>query len=109
LASHINSHPFSLSQGQKRRLSVAVMLINGQEVLILDEPTFGQDANTTKEIINLVLSSVPENGCVIMISHDMNLIEQYADKVLVLDQGGVLFFGRTADLWERRTCCRKLI
>jgi energy-coupling factor transport system ATP-binding protein len=107
LASHINSHPFSLSQGQKRRLSVAVMLINGQEVLILDEPTFGQDAITSKEIINLVLSSVPETGCVIMISHDMNLIDQYADKVLVLDHGEELFFGPPADLWGDKNMLSK--
>jgi energy-coupling factor transport system ATP-binding protein len=99
MTSHINSHPFSLSQGQKRRLSVAVMLINGQEVLILDEPTFGQDAITSREIINLVMSSVPDTGCVIMITHDMNLIDQYADKVLVLNHGEALFFGPPGELW----------
>lgn len=101
MASHINNHPFSLSQGQKRRLSVAVMLINGQEVLIMDEPTFGQDAITSKELIEFAVQAVPDSGCVIMITHDMDLIDQYADQVLVLKDGEELFFGPPAQLWKQ--------
>lgn len=101
MADNEYSHPFSLSQGQKRRLSVAVMLVNGQEVLIMDEPTFGQDAITSKEVINFVLDSVPGSGSIIMITHDMDLIDQYADKVLVLDQGSMIFFDCPSKLWAQ--------
>ena len=99
MADNEYSHPFSLSQGQKRRLSVAVMLVNGQEVLIMDEPTFGQDAITSKEVINFVVDSVPGSGSIIMITHDMDLIDQYADKVLVLDQGSLIFYDSPEKLW----------
>lgn len=98
---HLYSHPFALSQGQKRRLSVAVMLVNGQEVLIMDEPTFGQDAITSKEIIDFALGAIPEMGSLIMITHDMDLIDRFADKVLVLDQGKVLFYDYPDKLWKQ--------
>lgn len=100
LSAQLPQHPFSLSQGQKRRLSVAVMLINGQQVLILDEPTFGQDANTSTQLIEWVTDSVPQTGCVIMITHDMDLIDQFADKVLVVHKGSDLYFGNPSALWR---------
>ncbi|ESU33901.1 hypothetical protein G3A_03660 [Bacillus sp. 17376] len=101
MADQVNSHPFSLSQGQKRRLSVAVMLVNGQEVLIMDEPTFGQDAVTSEEIIDFTVKAVPETGSIILITHDMDLIDRYADNVLVMEKGKVIFYGTPEKLWNQ--------
>lgn len=101
MVDHLYSHPLALSQGQKRRLSVAVMLVNGQEILIMDEPTFGQDAITSKEIIDFVLEAVPEMGSMIMITHDMDLIDRVADRVLVLDQGKMIFYDSPDKLWKQ--------
>jgi energy-coupling factor transport system ATP-binding protein len=101
MADQVYSHPFSLSQGQKRRLSVAVMLVNGQEVLIMDEPTFGQDAITSKEIIDFAVKSVPETGSIIMITHDMDITDRYADKVLVLEKGKMIFYESPGKLWNQ--------
>ncbi|RSD26141.1 ABC transporter ATP-binding protein [Mesobacillus subterraneus] len=100
MTDQLHNHPFSLSQGQKRRLSVAVMLINGQKVLIMDEPTFGQDALTAKEIMEFTVNSVPESGSIIMITHDMDLIDRYADKVMVLGEGRMLFCDSPSKLWD---------
>jgi energy-coupling factor transport system ATP-binding protein len=97
LEKHANAHPFSLSQGQKRRLSVATMLVHEQELLILDEPTFGQDANTAYEIMRVLDE---KNGAVLMITHDMELVDQYADTVHVLDEGELIFSGTPESLWE---------
>jgi energy-coupling factor transport system ATP-binding protein len=97
LEKHANAHPFSLSQGQKRRLSVATMLVHEQELLILDEPTFGQDANTAYEIMRVLDE---KNGAVLMITHDMELVDQYADTVHVLDEGELIFSGTPEGLWE---------
>jgi energy-coupling factor transport system ATP-binding protein len=97
LEKHANAHPFSLSQGQKRRLSVATMLVHEQELLILDEPTFGQDANTAYEIMRVLDE---KNGAVFMITHDMELVDQYADTVHVLDEGELIFSGTPESLWE---------
>jgi energy-coupling factor transport system ATP-binding protein len=97
LEKHANAHPFSLSQGQKRRLSVATMLVHEQELLILDEPTFGQDANTAYEIMRVLDE---KNGAVFMITHDMELVDQYADTVHVLDGGELIFSGTPESLWD---------
>jgi energy-coupling factor transport system ATP-binding protein len=99
LDKHANAHPFSLSQGQKRRLSVATMLVHEQELLILDEPTFGQDANTAYEIMRVLDE---KNGAVFMITHDMELVDQYADTVHVLDDGELIFSGKPESLWENQ-------
>jgi energy-coupling factor transport system ATP-binding protein len=101
MADQLYSHPFSLSQGQKRRLSVAVMLVNGQEVLIMDEPTFGQDAVTSKEIIDFAVKAVPATGSIILITHDMDLIDRHADKVLVLEKGKMIFYESPSKLWNQ--------
>ncbi|MEH7272322.1 ABC transporter ATP-binding protein [Neobacillus vireti] len=99
LLKHAGAHPFTLSQGQKRRLSVATMLIHEQELLILDEPTFGQDANTAHEIMEILEEKV---GAVFMITHDMELVDQYADTVHVLDGGELVFSGAPESLWENQ-------
>ena len=97
LEKHAGAHPFSLSQGQKRRLSVATMLVHEQDLLILDEPTFGQDANTAHEIMEILAEKA---GAVFMITHDMELVDQYADTVHVLDEGELIFSGTPECLWE---------
>ncbi|WHY00032.1 ATP-binding cassette domain-containing protein [Neobacillus sp. DY30] len=97
LETHAGAHPFALSQGQKRRLSVATMLVHEQDLLILDEPTFGQDANTAHEIMSVLDE---KDGAVFMITHDMELVDQYADTVHVLDKGELIFSGTPERLWE---------
>lgn len=99
LGNHSRSHPFSLSQGQKRRLSVATMLVHEQDLLILDEPTFGQDANTANEIMSVLDE---KHGAVFMITHDMELVDQYADTVHVLDGGELIFSGAPESLWNNQ-------
>ncbi|GAA0346695.1 ABC transporter ATP-binding protein [Bacillus carboniphilus] len=96
-----NEHPFVLSQGQKRRLSVATMIVDEQQILILDEPTFGQDAKSTEELMNLLVERQKRGSSIILVTHDMNLVHQYANKVVVLKDGGVAFDGSPEDLWEQ--------
>lgn len=102
LVNLVDAHPFTLSQGQKRRLSVATMLVNLQDLLILDEPTFGQDAITAKEIMNLLEEKTQQLGAVLMISHDMDLVDQYADRVFVVEKGEIIFEGTPEVLWNNK-------
>ena len=67
----------------------------------MDEPTFGQDANTSKEIIDFAVKAVPETGSIIMITHDMNLIDRYADKVLVMEKGDMIYYDSPSKLWNQ--------
>lgn len=97
-----HAHPFTLSQGQKRRLSVATMLVNEQALLILDEPTFGQDSKTSKELMKLLLEKTEQMGASLIVTHDMDLVDDYADRVLVLDNGELIFEGTPECLWENK-------
>lgn len=94
------AHPYTLSQGQKRRLSVAIMLANGQKFLILDEPTFGQDAENTHALMTQLERKRQEGYTFLMITHDINLVERYASKAIVLDKGQCLFEGHPTALFH---------
>ncbi|GLB58781.1 ABC transporter ATP-binding protein [Cytobacillus sp. NCCP-133] len=102
LLHHGDMHPFSLSQGQKRRLSVASMLVNEQELLLLDEPTFGQDAKTARELMALMEEKIQSGSSVVMITHDMEILHSYADKVIVLSDGEKIYEGTPAELWKEQ-------
>lgn len=90
LAPLARANPYTLSGGQKRRLSVASALIARPRVLVLDEPTFGQDSRTWAELV-LLLGDLLDEGCaVIAITHDRAFIRALADQELVVRDGGAL-------------------
>lgn len=76
------ANPFSLSGGEKRRLSVATALVARPPLLILDEPTFGQDLRTWGEIVGLLRSLLDEGTAVVAITHDLELVAALADDEL---------------------------
>ncbi len=92
-------NPFSLSQGQKRRLSVATMLVVGQQVLILDEPTFGQDEASAAALMQRLAALNLSGITILMITHDLRLVAEYANRVMVMQAGQVAFVGRPAQLF----------
>jgi energy-coupling factor transporter ATP-binding protein EcfA2 len=98
LEGYLESNPFSLSQGEKRRLSVATMLIVGQRVLILDEPTFGQDRASAQRLMAHISALNSRGVTILMITHDMRLMAEYARKVVVLVEGSTVFQGPVKEL-----------
>ena len=92
--------PLALSLGQKRRLSVATMLLERKAVLLLDEPTFGQDAETTAHIIDVLHQAREAGTTVIMVTHDMELVHRYADRVVVIGEERVQFDGTPLELFQ---------
>ncbi|MFS0653888.1 ABC transporter ATP-binding protein [Bacillus sp. 179-C3.3 HS] len=102
LLRHAQSHPFTLSLGQKRRLSVATMLLFDQDVLLLDEPTFGQDEKTAKELIRCLKERQRQGTTIIMVTHDMDLVDECADHVLLFHQGQHVYDGTPYDLFSNR-------
>ncbi|MBC7294062.1 MAG: ATP-binding cassette domain-containing protein, partial [Thermoleophilia bacterium] len=101
------ANPFTLSQGQKRRLSVAAMLIRGQAVLILDEPTLGQDKAQSLLMMEMLRDLQREGRTVVMVTHDMRLVAEYARSLLVLGEGRVLFAGSPADFFVQQGLVEK--
>ena len=74
------ANPYTLSGGEKRRLSVATALVTGPRVLVLDEPTFGQDARTWRELVAL-LSELRDGGTsIVAVSHDADFVRVLADR-----------------------------
>ena len=112
-------HPFSLSGGEKRRLSVATATVTRPSVLILDEPTYGQDRRTTFEMMGSILSlaggnpEVPGTGnggngadgpsarAIILVTHDMRLVADFATRAVVVHAGEVAFDGTPAELFRQ--------
>lgn len=95
-------HPFRLSHGQKRRLSVAAMLAVGQELLILDEPTFGQDRRHAIELLEMLKELQRQGRTILMITHDMTLVAEYAEYAAVLSAGALLAAGPVDRLFADR-------
>lgn len=83
--SHLaEANPFTLSGGEKRRLSVATALITSPRVLVLDEPTFGQDRRTWIELVQLLAVQRDDGRALCLITHDAELVTALADDVLQL-------------------------
>jgi energy-coupling factor transport system ATP-binding protein len=79
LAHLASAHPFTLSGGEKRRLSVATALATAPRVLMLDEPTFGQDARTWTELVALFGELRSEGHAIVTVTHDERLVQALAD------------------------------
>ena len=84
LESLVEANPFTLSGGEKRRLSVATALVTAPSVVLLDEPTFGQDPQTFKELVFMIRELVDEGITVASITHDELFINSLADAHLVV-------------------------
>jgi energy-coupling factor transport system ATP-binding protein len=84
LAALAEANPFSLSGGEKRRLSVATALVGEPSVLILDEPTFGQDRRTAVELLDLLARQRDEGAAVCFVTHDLPFAAALADRTLEL-------------------------
>jgi energy-coupling factor transport system ATP-binding protein len=94
-----DDHPFSLSAGCKRRLGVAAMLVGSPEVLVVDEPTYGQDKAMTGGLMKLI-SQLRQTGItIIMITHSMRLVQEYAERVIVMNEGLIMFDGNPGELF----------
>ncbi len=95
-----NRHPFALSRGQKRRLSVASMLVMRPEIFILDEPTTGQDWSNVANLMSILSDLHKEGLTFIMVTHSMSLVAQYAQRVVVMHQGNISFDGTPDQLFS---------
>jgi energy-coupling factor transport system ATP-binding protein len=101
LEEHADSNPYQLSQGQKRRLSVATMLAVEPGVLILDEPTFGQDMENAERIAQQLARLNKAGTTIVVITHDMKLVGECAHRAGVLVAGETLFEGSPRELFSR--------
>lgn len=82
-----SQHPYQLSLGQKRRLSVATAMVREQQLVLLDEPTFGQDAANTFAILEKLEAWRQQGTTILMVTHDLDIVRWFATRVWVVEQG----------------------
>ncbi len=97
----IDASPFELSGGQKRRVAIAGVLAMKPEFLILDEPTAGLDPKGRDEILEQINKLHKESGItIILVSHSMEDVAKYADKLVVMNKGSVVFHDTPHKVFE---------
>ncbi len=97
----LEQSPFRISGGQMRRVAVAGILAMEPDILVLDEPTRGLDPKGRRDLMQIFQSiHEKQNKTIILISHDMDLVSEYAKRIIVLDQGKIVFDGKKEDLFE---------
>ena len=93
--------PFRISGGQMRRVAIAGILAMNPDILVLDEPTRGLDPVGQKELMQLIKDiHIKQNKTIIIISHDMDLIAEYTERVIVMKNGEVVFDGNKNALFS---------
>lgn len=93
-------HPFSLGKGERQMIAVASILVLKPKLLIIDEPTTGSDWVGIQTMMGLIRNLHDAGTTIIMISHDMDLVAQYAKRVIVLKDGRILLDGTPQDVFS---------
>ena len=90
----------ALSYGQKRRVTIASILVSNPKILILDEPTAGLDPQGAKEMLSLFKRINKHGKTVIIVSHDMNQVLEYCDDAIVMNKGRVEKYMKVEELFK---------
>ena len=106
--SYLDKSPFELSGGEMRKVALCGVLALEPKVLILDEPTVALDYKSREEIMTMVKKLKDElNMTIVLISHNMNYVLEYADKVFVLKNGKINFEGTVDELFADETLLKE--
>lgn len=104
----LSRSPLNLSGGQMRRVAIAGILAMEPDVLVLDEPTAGLDPQGQKEMMEMFYNLyVNQHKTIILVTHDMNFVAQYAKRIIVLNDGRIVYDGDTWDLFANYELIKK--
>lgn len=99
--SYISRNPFSLNGGEKRRVAIASVLISNPKVLILDEPTIGLDDKSKKRLMKLLKNlKVRYNKTIVIVTHDVDMLYEVVDNIVVLDKGKIISEGNKVNVFS---------
>ena len=97
----LDRSPFTLSGGQLRKVAISGIIASNPDVLILDEPTVGLDPFTKYELLDFLKDLNEKQGkTIVIITHDMEVVSKYIKRVIVLNQGRIVFDGDKKDLFK---------
>ncbi|MGN7388656.1 ABC transporter ATP-binding protein [Sporosarcina sp. SAFN-015] len=95
-----DAHPFAVSHGQKRRVAIAAMLCDGREIIMMDEPTSGQDAASMVELFRLIDERAKEGTTFLIVTHDMEFAFHVADSILIMKDGALTGKFNADEVWR---------
>ena len=105
---YFDEHPFFLSKGLRQRVAIASILALRPKVIIVDEPTTGQDYKQSIEIMNFLTKLNAEEGhTIIIITHDMPIVARFARRVVVLGMGNILVDGSPQEVFRQTEALKK--
>ncbi|MCI6000175.1 MAG: energy-coupling factor ABC transporter ATP-binding protein [Finegoldia magna] len=93
-----DKNPNELSGGQSQRVAIASIIVMNPKVLIFDEPTSQLDPLGTEEIFDILKLLKSQNKTIILVEHKIDLIAEYADRVVVMEDGEIIFNGETHEV-----------
>ena len=97
----INDYPHNFSGGERQRIMIALAIINNPKLLIADEPTTALDVTVQKQILELLIELKEKlNMSILLISHDLNLVKKYANRVAVVQKGLVVEFNTNNEIFN---------
>jgi energy-coupling factor transporter ATP-binding protein EcfA2 len=98
----LDKNPYNLSKGQRQQIAVAAILCMKPDVLIVDEPTTGQDPVQSRAMMNMMKRLNDEMGkTIIVITHDMNIAAEYSDRIVVMHKGSVIADGTPREVFAQ--------
>ena len=102
-------NPYDLSGGQKQRVALASIIAMNPDVLVIDEPTSQLDPKGTEDIFKIINLMANEGKTIILVEHKLELIAEYAENILVLDEGEVILSGKAEEVLNNKILLEKEI
>lgn len=106
LAGVRGEHPFSLCKGERQRIAIASILALRPAILVIDEPTTGQDWAGVRSMMTLIDRLNTEGTTIVMVSHDLDLVAHHARRVVVMNDGAIIADGPTVDVLRQTSILR---
>lgn len=94
----VDKNPYELSGGQKQRVALASMIALDPEIVIMDEPTSQLDPKSTEDIFEIIRLLKKQGKTIILVEHKIDLVAEYCDHILLLDDGQAVMQGKTEDI-----------
>ena len=104
-----DKNPYNLSGGQKQRVALASIIAMNPDILVIDEPTSQLDPKGTEDIFKIINLMANEGKTIILVEHKLELIAEYAENILVLDEGEIILSGKASEVLNNKILMEKEI
>lgn len=104
-----DKNPQEMSGGQKQRVALASIIVMDPEILVIDEPTSQLDPKGTQDIFKIINIMAKKGKTIILVEHKLELIAEYAEKIVVLDEGKIILSGKASEILNNKILLEKEI